>query len=86
MKHVDQCEINQEQCINTNMLGVKNILDIIELHKDKLALETTIFVSTDKACSPVNVYGMTKALSESKERYSALKSAILAQELQSDAA
>jgi len=64
MKHVDQCEINAEQCINTNMLGVKNILDTIELHKDKLALKTTLFVSTDKACSPINTYGMTKAISE----------------------
>tara|TARA_X000000368_G_scaffold60657_2_gene42778 strand:- start:10 stop:981 length:972 start_codon:yes stop_codon:yes gene_type:complete len=64
MKHVDQCEINAEQCINTNMLGVKNILDTIELHKDKLILKTTIFVSTDKACSPINTYGMAKAISE----------------------
>ena len=64
MKHVDQCEINAEQCINTNMLGVKNILDTIELHKDKLQLKTVLFVSTDKACSPINTYGMAKAISE----------------------
>tara|TARA_B100001287_G_C22619234_1_gene499162 strand:+ start:258 stop:1229 length:972 start_codon:yes stop_codon:yes gene_type:complete len=64
MKHVDQCEINAEQCINTNMLGVKNILDIIELHATNLKLQTTLFVSTDKACSPINTYGMAKAISE----------------------
>jgi len=64
MKHVDQCEINAEQCINTNLLGVKNILDIIELHNNKLNIETTIFVSSDKACSPINTYGMSKAISE----------------------
>ena len=64
MKHVDQCEINSEQCINTNMLGVKNILDLIELHKDKLKLNTVLFISTDKACSPINTYGMAKAISE----------------------
>lgn len=64
MKHVDQCEVNAEQCLNTNLLGVKNILDIIELHKDKLDLKTTLFVSTDKACSPINTYGMAKAISE----------------------
>jgi UDP-glucose 4-epimerase len=64
MKHVDQCEINAEQCINTNMLGVKNILDTVELHKDKLQLNSVIFVSTDKACSPINTYGMAKAISE----------------------
>lgn len=64
MKHVDQCEINAEQCINTNMLGVKNILDIIELNKNQLKLTKTLFVSTDKACSPINTYGMAKAISE----------------------
>ena len=64
MKHVDQCEINQEQCINTNLLGVKNILHVIELHKEKLNLDTVLFVSTDKACSPINTYGMAKAISE----------------------
>ena len=64
MKHVDQCEVNAEQCLNTNLLGVKNILDIIEIHKDKLDLKTTLFVSTDKACSPINTYGMAKAISE----------------------
>jgi len=67
MKHIDQCEYNIEQCLNTNLLGIKNILDIIELYKNQLNgnLETILFVSSDKACSPVNVYGMCKALSES---------------------
>lgn len=64
MKHVDQCEINAEQCINTNMLGVKNILDVIELHKYNIQVKTVLFVSTDKACSPINTYGMSKAISE----------------------
>ena len=67
MKHIDQCEYNLDQCINTNMNGVKNILDVIEKHKSQLnnVLETVLFVSSDKACSPINVYGMCKALSES---------------------
>ena len=66
MKHVDQCEINQEQCLNSNLLGIKNILDIIEDNKEILypTLKTIIFVSSDKACSPINTYGMCKALSE----------------------
>lgn len=66
MKHIDQCEYNTDQCINTNLLGIKNILDSIENNKEKLKshLETVLFISSDKACSPVNVYGMCKALSE----------------------
>lgn len=67
MKHIDQCEYNTEQCLNTNLIGIKNILDTIEFHKYQLKdkLETLLFVSSDKACSPVNIYGMCKALSES---------------------
>ena len=66
MKHIDQCEYNTDQSLNTNLLGIKNILDVIELYKSQLIghLETTLFVSSDKACSPINVYGMCKALSE----------------------
>ena len=26
MKHINQCEYNTDQCLNTNLLGVKNIL------------------------------------------------------------
>jgi UDP-N-acetylglucosamine 4,6-dehydratase len=66
MKHIDQCEYNTDQSINTNLIGVKNILDLVEIHKNRLYpdLETVLFVSSDKACSPINVYGMCKALSE----------------------
>ena len=66
MKHIDQCEYNTEQSLNTNLLGVKNILDSIEkLQKDMgYILQTVLFVSSDKACSPINIYGMCKALSE----------------------
>lgn len=66
MKHIDQCEYNTDQSLNTNLLGVKNILDTIEQNQNELigTLETILFVSSDKACSPINVYGMCKALSE----------------------
>ena len=66
MKHVDRCEYSISDCMNTNLLGTKNVLDCIEINKNQLTnLETVCFISTDKACSPINVYGMTKALSES---------------------
>jgi FlaA1/EpsC-like NDP-sugar epimerase len=66
MKHIDQCEYNTDQSLNTNLLGVKNILDLVEKHQEQLEgfLQTVLFVSSDKACSPINVYGMCKALSE----------------------
>ena len=67
MKHIDQCEYNTDQSLNTNLLGVKNILDSIEKYQTNLEgiLGSVLFVSSDKACSPINIYGMCKELSES---------------------
>jgi len=59
MKHIDQCEINTYESIRTNLLGTQNILSVTSP-----SLETVLFVSSDKACSPVNNYGMCKAMSE----------------------
>jgi UDP-glucose 4-epimerase len=65
MKHIDQCEVNTAESLKTNLLGTQNIIDSIEAQSSKLSnLETVIFVSSDKACSPINNYGMCKALSE----------------------
>lgn len=67
MKHIDQCEISTHECLNTNLFGIKNILDVIEsspLTNSPSSLHTVCFISTDKACSPVNIYGMSKAASE----------------------
>ncbi len=65
MKHIDKCEYETNECIQTNIIGTQNILDEIESNKNLLnKLESVCFVSTDKACSPVNIYGMSKAISE----------------------
>lgn len=66
LKHIDMCELATHECINTNLLGTKNVLDCIANNKDRLknSLESICFISTDKACSPVNIYGMCKAASE----------------------
>lgn len=65
MKHIDQCEINTNDSLNTNLLGTKNILDTIERQYNIITrLETVVFVSSDKACNPINHYGLCKAMSE----------------------
>jgi len=65
MKHIDQCEINTSESLKTNLLGTQNIINSIENNKNYLTkLEAVIFVSSDKACSPINNYGLCKALSE----------------------
>jgi FlaA1/EpsC-like NDP-sugar epimerase len=65
LKHIDKCEYETNECLNTNLFGTKNVLDEIENNLSLLPnLKHVCFVSTDKACSPVNIYGMTKAASE----------------------
>jgi FlaA1/EpsC-like NDP-sugar epimerase len=64
MKHIDQCEFESNECMNTNLNGTQNVLNVIETYHEKLSLKKVCFISTDKACSPVNIYGMCKAISE----------------------
>ncbi len=66
MKHIDTCERDSEASINTNIIGIKNVLDVVERNfKYRLQnIECVVMVSTDKACSPVNTYGICKALAE----------------------
>lgn len=65
MKHIDRCEYESNECLNTNLIGTQIVLDSIENNLSLLTnLKTVCFISTDKACSPVNIYGMSKAISE----------------------
>jgi FlaA1/EpsC-like NDP-sugar epimerase len=66
LKHIDRCEFAVHEAYLTNFIGTKNIVDSVEKNVHILSsLESVLFVSTDKACEPTNVYGMCKALSES---------------------
>lgn len=60
MKHVDACEYNPFEAVKTNIHGAQNI---IEAAIDR-GVEKVIALSTDKACSPVNLYGATKLASD----------------------
>ena len=62
LKHVPICEANPYESVKTNIIGHKNLIDCITLCNHQI--ETLMFISTDKACSPINVYGMCKAISE----------------------
>jgi len=65
LKHIDKCEYAVQECILTNFMGPMNVVNSIEKNVDRLSnLTDVVFISTDKACSPVNVYGMTKSLGE----------------------
>jgi len=60
LKHVPICEEQPNEAIKTNIIGTQNIVKIA--HKNKI--KKVIDVSSDKACSPINLYGMTKAIGE----------------------
>jgi len=62
LKHVPICESNPFESVNVNIIGHQNLIQAIKWSSHKI--ETLIFVSTDKACKPINVYGMCKAISE----------------------
>ena len=62
MKQVPTCEYFPNEAFRTNVGGAENIVHAIQEHT--LPVETVVGVSTDKACKPVNVMGMTKALQE----------------------
>lgn len=62
LKQVETCEAEPFESIQTNILGTQNVVDAVE--ECSWSPDSVLFVSTDKACSPVNVYGMSKAISE----------------------
>ena len=65
MKQVDTCEANPDECLKTNINGVQNIIWAVEtLNLVNPPIHCVCFVSTDKACNPINVYGMSKSISE----------------------
>jgi FlaA1/EpsC-like NDP-sugar epimerase len=62
LKQVPTCEYFPYEAVQTNITGPENIIRAIR--ENGLAIETVVGVSTDKACKPVNVMGMTKAIQE----------------------
>lgn len=62
LKQVPSCEYFPFEAVQTNITGAENIVRAIR--ENNLQIETVVGVSTDKACKPVNVMGMTKAIQE----------------------
>jgi UDP-glucose 4-epimerase len=62
LKQVPACEYFPTQAILTNCMGASNIVQAIRENGYKV--DTVIGISTDKACKPVNVMGMTKSIQE----------------------
>jgi len=62
LKQVPSCEYFPYEAVRTNIEGPENIVRAIR--ELKLPVNTVVGISTDKACKPVNVMGMTKAIQE----------------------
>jgi FlaA1/EpsC-like NDP-sugar epimerase len=62
LKIVWGCQDNPFEAVQVNIVGHQNLIDAVQESNHKI--ETLIYTSTDKACKPVNVYGMTKAIAE----------------------
>jgi len=60
LKRLDLIEYNVEEAIKTNVLWTLNLVRACENNNVK----KVVFISTDKACSPVNTYGACKFVSE----------------------
>ena len=62
LKQVPSCEYFPWEAVRTNIEGAENLVRAVA--QNDLAVETVMGISTDKACKPVNVMGMTKAIQE----------------------
>jgi UDP-N-acetylglucosamine 4,6-dehydratase len=59
-KIVPTAEYNPFECIKTNVIGAMNLIDACINHRVK----RVVALSTDKASSPINLYGATKLASD----------------------
>lgn len=60
MKQVPAAEYNPTECIKTNIHGAENVIEAAIANNVK----KVIALSTDKATSPINLYGATKLVSD----------------------
>jgi UDP-N-acetylglucosamine 4,6-dehydratase len=60
MKHVTASEYNPMECIKTNIYGAENVIQAAL----NCNVEKVIALSTDKAATPINLYGATKLASD----------------------
>jgi len=62
LKQVPACEYFPTQAVLTNCMGASNIVRAIR--ENDYSVDAVIGISTDKACKPINVMGMTKSIQE----------------------
>jgi UDP-N-acetylglucosamine 4,6-dehydratase len=56
IKHVDICEKNPTECIDTNITGTINLVNVCK----EAGVKKVLALSTDKCVDPINIYGASK--------------------------
>ncbi|NND81364.1 MAG: polysaccharide biosynthesis protein [Gammaproteobacteria bacterium] len=59
-KHVILCERSPDEAVNTNIVGVRNVVKAAKA----CGVEKVVFTSSDKAVNPTNVMGTSKLMGE----------------------
>jgi FlaA1/EpsC-like NDP-sugar epimerase len=62
LKHIDICERYPSKSLQMNVNGIIHVQRVLDNFPGQV--HTVLFVSTDKACKPLTVYGYSKATSE----------------------
>jgi FlaA1/EpsC-like NDP-sugar epimerase len=60
IKHVNLAELNPTQTVESNVIGSLNVIKA----SIRAEVPLTVGISTDKACSPENIYGYSKKMME----------------------
>jgi len=60
LKHVSMCEVSPYDAVQSNILGLQNIVEAA----NTCGVEAVIFTSSDKAVNPTNVMGTSKLMGE----------------------
>ncbi|MBN05712.1 UDP-N-acetylglucosamine 4,6-dehydratase (inverting) [Ponticaulis sp.] len=60
LKHVPIAEYNPMECVKTNIMGAENVVNACI----RAGVQKVVALSTDKAASPINLYGATKLASD----------------------
>jgi UDP-N-acetylglucosamine 4,6-dehydratase len=60
LKHVPTAEYNPFECVHTNIIGAENVVNAAI----QTGVKRVIALSTDKAASPINLYGASKLASD----------------------
>jgi UDP-N-acetylglucosamine 4,6-dehydratase len=61
LKHVELGEINPFEVLKSNIIGTQNVIEAV---LDEQNVEKFVFISTDKAVNPSNIYGVSKYFGE----------------------